>query len=280
MERTLTTAELPVIFSAVSDRITDYGIGFVKILPHADIEDATIAGAGTLVTAGGRHAILTADHVLDALPSKGEIGLVLPTRFQPQLHRATLDMDVGRKVTAGRASYNPNGPDLGLILLSPSDVSKLPSSKTFYNLDKRQEHMLKTPRAIDMGGWFVFGMAGERTSDLPPEGGFPRVKSFLGATGAGVVVAERQRDGFDYLDFEAKYNEAYEGPDSFCGYSGGGLWQIVLEERNGVIDIVDALLSGVIFYQSAREKDTRTIFCHGRRSIYDCVIRLLQNPLS
>lgn len=142
MGRTLTAADFPDVFAAVNDRISDYAIGFVKILPGAGPEDATLAGSGTLVTAGSRHAILTADHVLNELPSKGEIGLILPTRFAPRLHRATLEMDVGRKATIGRASYDRKGPDLGLILLSQSDISKLPSSKTFYNLDKRREQML------------------------------------------------------------------------------------------------------------------------------------------
>jgi hypothetical protein len=276
MGRTLSASELPVVFAAVNDRISDYVIGFVKILLNTDPEDATIAGSGTLVTASGRHAILTADHVLDALPSKGNVGLVLPTRFGPQLHRATLDMGVVLKLTVGRASYDRNGPDLGLILLSPSDISKLSSSKTFYNLDKRREQMLSAPRAIDMGGWFLSGMVDEQTSDLSPEGGFARVKAFRGFTGAGVVAAERQRAKFDYLEFEAKYNAAYQGPNSFGGVSGGGLWQVVFEERDGCVNIVDALLAGVAFFQSEIVGDIRTIFCHGRRSIYEHVVQSLE----
>ncbi|MDP2604567.1 MAG: hypothetical protein Q8S00_18575 [Deltaproteobacteria bacterium] len=280
MGRILTAAELPLVFAAVNDRISDYAIGFVKILPTAQPEDATVAGSGTLVTAGGRHTILTAAHVLDALPSNGEIGLILPTRFGPQVHRATLEMNVGRKVTLGPASYDRNGPDLGLILLAQSDISKLPSSKTFYNLDKRREQMLSAPRAIDMGGWFLCGMVGEWTSDLSPECGFARVKAFRGVTGAGVVVAERQCAEFDYLEFEAKYNAAYEGPDSFGGVSGGGLWQVVFEERDGAVNMVDALLSGVVFFQSEIVGDTRTIFCHGRRSIYERVADSLRSAAS
>jgi hypothetical protein len=276
MERTLTAADLPLVFGAVNDCISDYAIGFAKFLSKADPEDATIAGSGTLVTAGGRYAILTADHVLDALPNSGDIGLILPSRFGPQLHRATLDMGVGRKLTVGRASYDQDGPDLGLILLAPADISKLPSSKTFYNLDKRREQMLASPRSIDMGGWFLCGMVGEQTSDLTPERGFARVKGFRGFTGAGVVVAERRRADFDYLEFQAKYNAAYEGPDSFGGFSGGGLWQVVFEERDGCINIVDALLAGVTFFQSEIIGDIRTIFCHGRGSVYDCVVRSLE----
>lgn len=128
-----------------------------------------------------------------------------------------------------------------------------------------------------MGGWFLRGMVGEWTSDLTPEGGFARVKAFNGVTGASQVVAERQHAGFDYIEFEAKYNLAYQGPDSFGGFSGGGLWQVVFEERDGSINIVDVLLSGVSFFQSEKIGDTRTIFCHGRRSIYEYVVDVLHN---
>jgi hypothetical protein len=140
--------------------------------------------------------------------------------------------------------------------------------------------MLSTPRSIDMGGWFLCGMVGEWTSDLSPKSGFARVKAFHAVAGAGVVVAERINAGFDYLDFEGKYNTAYEGPDCFGGFSGGGLWQVVFGERDGAVNIVDALLSGVIFYQSELGGDTRTIFCHGRRSIYEHAVQALQRSAS
>jgi hypothetical protein len=79
MGRTLTAAELPIVFAEVNDLLSDFVVGFVKILPNTEPEDATISGSGTLVTASGRHAILTADHVLDVLPKSGEFGLTTIT---------------------------------------------------------------------------------------------------------------------------------------------------------------------------------------------------------
>jgi hypothetical protein len=276
MERVVTVAELRSIFPAVNDSISDYAIGFAKFVGS---EDAIIAGSGTLVAFRGRHAILTADHVLDVLPDTGSVGLILPTRYGPQLHRAILDMGVKRKITIGRASYDHSGPDLGLVLLAPTDVSRLPSTKVFYSLDKRLDTMRTAPRPIDMGGWFLAGMIGERTSDLDPERGFARVKAFRGFTGAGVVVAEHERAGFDYLEFQAKYDAAYEGPESFGGVSGGGLWQAVFELHNETLSLVEVLLSGVAFFQSAIADDIRTIFCHGRQSVYELVARELEKAL-
>jgi hypothetical protein len=272
MQKLIGVDELRGLLPSINDSISDSAVGFVKLIPNTSPQDATIAGSGTLVSSGRRHAILTADHVLDVLPNRGEIGLVLPSRRGPQLHRATLDMSIARKRTIGRASYDENGPDIGLVLLAPADVSWLSSMKTFYNLDKRRESMLAAPRPIELGGWFLSGMIGESTSELSPEHGFARVKAFRGFTGAGVVAAERRREGFDYLEFQAKYDAAYEGPRSFEGVSGGGLWQAVFEEREGAICVSKVLLSGVAFFQSSIQNDVRTISCHGRQSIYDVVV--------
>lgn len=119
------------------------------------------------------------------------------------------------------------------------------------------------------------GMVHEQTIDLPLERGFTRVKGFHGHCGAGVVSAERVSGIYDYLDFEANYGAGYEGPGSFEGYSGGGLWQMVYAERDGEFEIKDALLSGVVFYQSALTNESRTIYCHGRRSVYEIAFEAL-----
>jgi hypothetical protein len=268
IKRTLTKAEERHILKEANQRLSDYAIGFVKINAKSGDIDADLAGSGTLVTAGSCYAILTADHVLGVLPNTGELGLVLPTRLGPQLHRCTLQMDFAQKVQIAPASNDCNGPDLGLLLLPPTDVGKLSASKTFYNLTKRRDRMLSAPLDLKVGVWFLCGMVAERTSDLTPERGFKRVKGFHGLSGAGVVSGERTAGDFDYLHFEAKYNEAYQGPESFKGFSGGGLWQVELVERDGNLEIAEVLLSGVAFFQSDIVGDVRTIFCHGRRSIY------------
>lgn len=268
MERVVTADEVPEILAATSERIAHFAVGFVKIVGQED--DAVPAGSGTLITAAGRHAILTADHALDALPRTGEFGLVLPiSGTEPRLHRYRLDTAKVQKISIARASYDRNGPDLGLLVLGSPDVTKLETTKTFYNLSNRRERMLTGPRSIQMGGWFLVGMAAEWTSDLPPERGFTRVKGFRGLCGAGVVSSEYSAGAYDYLNFEAKYSELYQGPDSYQGFSGGGLWQIELRERDGKPDLGDVLLSGVAFYESEIVGDIRTIYCHGRRSVYE-----------
>ena len=154
VERVVTLDEVPEILAATNGRIEHFAVGFVKIVGQED--DAVPAGSGTLVTAAGRHAILTAAHVLDALPNSGEFGLILPrSGTEPKLHRYRLDAGKVHKIRIAKASYDRTGPDLGLLILGGPDVTKLESTKTFYNLSKRREHMLSTPPSIDRGGWFL-----------------------------------------------------------------------------------------------------------------------------
>jgi hypothetical protein len=145
--------------------------------------------------------------------------------------------------------------------------------QTFYNLDKRRDRMLKGDSVTEYG-WALFGMVHERTIDADTKGTkFTRVKGFCGNVGLGTKPIERAQEQFDYLDFVALYNEKYEGPESYQGTSGGGLWQLEYRDIDGKIDVTEALLSGVAYFESARPADTRTIYCHGRRSIYEHVLR-------
>jgi hypothetical protein len=84
--RIVTASELPLLFEMTAARIGQFSIGFVKIV--GDEDDAVIAGAGTLITAGGRSAILTADHVLAGLPKQGTVGLVFPEAGPPRPMRS------------------------------------------------------------------------------------------------------------------------------------------------------------------------------------------------
>lgn len=110
------------------------------------------------------------------------------------------------------------------------------------------------------------------TSEGDPERGFTRVKIFKGGFGEGKVTSEFEEGEFDYLTFEALYNELYEGPQRFGGFSGGGLWQLLGKDEGGKFRITQRLLTGVAFYESDLKREgnkvTRDITCHGRRSIY------------
>jgi hypothetical protein len=250
--------------------LSDYFVSFVKLKQTSGQEDAILAGSGTLVEIEGTHAILTADHVFDDLPGRSEkIGLVLATRFQPQLHRFTLNMEHVEKLRVARGMRESDGPDLGFLILDRSQLGSLKAMKSFYNLSKRRDQILSNPPAIDVGVWLLSGMAEEWTTNNTPERGYDRVKVFRGMHGEGLVEAEYMRNGYDFIEFKIKYNENYKGPQRYRGYSGGGLWHVLIAEReNGGLQVTDRILSGVAFYESPIEGQIRAIKCNGRRSIY------------
>ena len=261
--------------------LADYAVGFVKIMDDRAPIDAQLAGSGTLVAIDDTHAILTADHVLRHLPSAGEVGLILPTRFTPQAHNFSLRMEFAEKVSVGRGSVEADGPDLALLVLPPSVVGTIRASKSFYNLPRLQEQALAPRWPTDVGIWCLCGVAHEWTSDAEPERGYKRVKIFRGMCGSGKVIGEQTRDGWDYINFGAKYGPGYEGPHSFEGCSGGGLWQIVIgKSETGEAVVTETVLLGVAFYQCAVEDGTRVIRCHGRRSIYGPAVAKIRGTAS
>ena len=270
-ESTGTPKDLAAGRSAVEDTdLIDYYIAFTQ-------ENGQLLGSGTLVSIDNTRAILTADHVLEALLKT--VGLIFPTRFDnspqaaPRLPMKIPIEHVGKK-KIGRGKKKDEGPDLGLLVLPGPIVSQyIPSTKTFYNLSKRRTKVVENLWPIAGGLWALVGAPGEWTEDAGPEAGFARVKKCRGIMGVGGVNKEYERGGFDYLEFVANYSGGYEGPSGFGGCSGGGLWHMRWSrtEHSGIV-IEEALLSGVAFYQSDCVDDKRIIRCHGRRSIYQRVI--------
>ncbi|HUU65780.1 MAG TPA: hypothetical protein VMW57_00650 [Methyloceanibacter sp.] len=63
--------------------------------------------------------------------------------------------------------------------------------------------MLESPPSIDLGFWVLSGFAEEWTADGVAEPGFSKIKVFSGQHGAGEVIQEFEKDGFDYVIDEA-----------------------------------------------------------------------------
>jgi hypothetical protein len=277
--RTLSKSEFMPLAKNAFDDITDYSVGFIKSLPQ-EPNEAVLAGSGTLVSVNGVRAILTAQHVLANLPKSGHIGLLTPMRFGSRIHRLTIDMQHVRKISIAKGDDDSQGPDLGLLVLAATDWSKLPTGKIFYNLSKRQDLILNKPPEENRGAWVLCGMVAERTDDLSNEDKkrYGKGKSFQGICINAVPTGHRDGPDFDYISVQVEYNESYEGPKSFGGCSGGGLWHLLVAEKpDGSLEIFTSILAGVAFYQSAKDGLRKTIVCHGRRSIYGKVIKAIKD---
>ena len=282
-EPTQTPEELAAFRLAVEDTdLIDYCITFMK-------ENGQLLGSGTLVSIDNTKAILTADHVLEALTKLGDVGLAFPTRFDNSPQSAPrpwrplpIKGKYLEKKTVGKGKHEAEGPDLGLLVFPAPIISEfIPSTKTFYNLAKRCTRVMGNPWAIDTGIWVLVGAPEEWTEDAGPEAGFAAVKGHRGMMGVGGVNKEYERGGFDYLELPAIHHAGYEGPDSFEACSGGGLWHMQLDKTEDGQRVKEYLLSGVAFYQSKLVDDKRIVKCHGRKSIYQRVIeavRLTASP--
>jgi hypothetical protein len=266
----LSLAEVPrELIEEISKDILNFLIGFVRVRDTATGQDAELAGSGTLVQIDDTYGILTAHHVMECLPRMGEIGLVLATSFDAKVNRPTIKGEVIRWIEIARGHIDSEGPDLGLLILPPTEVGWLKAIKSFYNLSLRREKLLSNPPNCNEGLWFLCGFAGELTSEKSPEAGFARVKGFRGMCGAGGIERQYSAGDFDYFDFEARYGGINEPPESFGGFSGGGLWQVpLIRGASEELQAKERILSGIAFYQVDRTGNRRIIKCHGYRSVY------------
>jgi hypothetical protein len=156
-------------------------------------------------------------------------------------------------------------------------VALLKERKTFYNLSRRREAMLESPPSREDGIWTICGLAEEWTANAPPQLGYENIKVFNGKLlGPLDAIDWRTSDAFDYVVFEITYGVGYGGPQIFGGYSGGGIWQLIIKPVGGVPTITGSHLMGVAYYQSdlieRGKKTIRDLICHGRESIYRALI--------
>jgi hypothetical protein len=262
----------------IAKYISDFVVGFAKFRDTNLGQDAELAGSGTLVQIDGVYGILTAYHVLENLPDTGDVGLILPDRSQPRLHASKLKADMVQKIKIAHGKNAAQGPDIGFLLLSPVEVGWLKAFKSFYNLSLRRERVLTSLHDYRDGIWFLCGFAAEETSEEPAQGGFAKVKVFRGDIGAGGLSSEFSIEDFDYLDFEAGYQGMSQAPESFQGYSGGGLWQApLIRDKDSELRAKEIILSGVAFYETGRDDNRNFVRCHGRRSVYKQAIERVKS---
>lgn len=140
--------------------IWNYTIGFVRLGKTNNHETAELLGSGILVSAKNQKVILTAQHVLEILPKKGRLGLILTVKEE----KPTIDVKGLHYVKIDRGKIDTNGPDLGFVRLSVSPASTLGAVKSFYNLDKHRERLLDNPPCDHAGIWGAQGFIEQLTS--------------------------------------------------------------------------------------------------------------------
>jgi hypothetical protein len=271
-KKTITKEEFWKLFEPNAALLTSYTIGFALTKGTSSDPDAIMGGSGTLVAIDGVQGVLTAEHVIRALKAnKSPVGLILVERDKTQPHRIIFDPTVGSTVFPN-PDDSINGPDLGFLQLDLPTIAAVSAKKSFYNLTLQRDRMLGNQPSHDRGAWFMAGLADEWTTDVENESGFAKMKKFRGMIGEVGFSRRHAREGFDYQIVDAYVGGQSDWPDDFGGFSGSAIWQVLVDERDGRMQISENLLSGVAFYQSSvLDKDgrqVREVTCHSSQSIY------------
>jgi|HubBroStandDraft_6_1064221.scaffolds.fasta_scaffold23612_4 hypothetical protein len=267
MEDSVEIANIPdSLMNEILRRLADHTVAFLRIedTPHG--RDATLLGSGTLVVIGNTFAILTAHHVIAALPSSGRLGILLSPTHEPH----SIDRQGLEYLKIARGNVDAVGPDLGAVLLAPSIASSIAAKKSFYNLERQRDKLLHNPPDLRDGLWFVNGFPDENTVVTPDaDSGRGFVKWFYNFGGVGTPQESSQIGDHDYFTIPVSPVAHPPVPRRFNGMSGGGLWQVPLKrEKSGELVHQSPLLSGVAFYQAGITAAGSDLKCHGRRSVY------------
>ena len=262
-EEIVNVAVMPDVLDSIRQILHSHTVAFADVGEPERGRMPCLIGSGTLVRVGQRRAILTAYHVLTALPETGRLCLVLEKTREPH----TLDRaGVAFLKIAHGVGDESIGPDLGALLLAEPLGGALEMKKSFYNLDKRKDLALHNPPDMDVGAWAVQGFLHERTVLTLDADGRGSTTGFYNFTAFGRPHLPFKLAEHDCFDLRG--DEREDLPRGWGGMSGGGLWQVPLRRDGKAIVPAECLFSGVAFYQHPTTDTLYGIRCHGRRSVF------------
>jgi hypothetical protein len=102
--------EFKISTADISRATTNFTIGFARVSVSGNMEDAESAGSGSLISVGPIQGILTAAHVLERLPDRGKVGLVLYQDDPAKFAKPTIDMQLAEKLMLGGEASGASGP--------------------------------------------------------------------------------------------------------------------------------------------------------------------------
>lgn len=259
---------LKKILPGISEQISWFSIGLVKIQIVGNREVLNLLGSGTLIQVNENYGILTATHVTKELLSsdKFRIGLsgsgfsdILPLEMQ---YLSPINIDVNGTL------FGVEVPDISFITLPDNIVGTIKAKKSFYNfLNKQPSHLLDNE--FDLSETFIlFGTPDEFTKEKIDNEKFIIIKQYESLCGFAKIIDYFNYNEFDFIKITGIYkNES--APESFGGFSGGGLWSLIVNIKGDKdISIEDIFLVGVPFFQTSKENNERYLICHGPHSLY------------
>lgn len=260
-------------FSAATASFT---VGFVKLSVHNGVEHADCAGSGTLVSIGSVHGVLTAAHVLEHLPDRGQVGIVEFLGEAIHYRKRLIDMAGAKKIKIGGEAEATDGRDLGFLRLPEETLGWFKGLNSFYNLKKHRddlpEHRPPAPHHMHA----VVGLIHERTKDLPADRQGERRAGFEAVFSDGDIVRANRKNEFDLIEFAPKKYPDTNLPGDFEGTSGGALWRIFFDVEQDQAKVIASRLWGVPILQSSpSQKGVRTLTCHAMTGVYGALMDLI-----
>lgn len=254
------------LIAAVAEQINNRTVALVRCRQYANgFQEALQIGSGTLLRIGNRYGILTAYHVAKELDGASHLGLDIldsPSSF-------IIDKDYIQIITIAKPVSESAGPDLAFIVLTRNDAETIKASTTFFHSIDRDLSERGNNEAIgNTGVWFLCGVPEEKTAESGAWSHYQKVYAFQHYTFPGIIDSPFTDGEYDFVEMEINYSQYENPPVNFGGMSGGGLWQVTIEQlADGEIKPLSFHLSGVIFYQSDFIDGKRRIRCHFRNSI-------------
>jgi hypothetical protein len=141
--RGLGMREVKLPTAQFSAAIASFTVGFVKLSVRDRVEHADCAGSGTLVSIGRVRGVLTAAHVLEHLPDKGEVAIVEFLGETIHYRKRVIDMAGAKKIKIGGEACAPDGPDLGFVRLPEESLGWFVGLNSFYNLNKHRNDVVE-----------------------------------------------------------------------------------------------------------------------------------------
>jgi hypothetical protein len=223
-------------------------------------ESLESAGTGTLVTVGDSYYILTAAHVWEErLKSAVKVGITL-TDNRDHKNLTEVYAIVPAILKPDDSKWNKWGPDLAMLRIPPARVGGIKACQVFEYLNAPPKHL-----NVDcLECWVAMGTPKEL-------GSFTQNHAEVQISGRFLILPAalkyHHRGAYDYYDFQMDTTSPGM-PKSFGGFSGGGLWRVMVyfSRETGKVDWAQRL-KGVTFYEFPIKNGYRVLRSHGPESI-------------
>jgi hypothetical protein len=252
----------------VTSEIKAFTTAFISGLEHV--------GSGTFAVINGRHGILTAEHVCEAIHARSLSNPMISIIAAEGPH--TFELPVRELVPHIALGYDPAGtkPDIQFLEIPAARLGAIRARKSFVNLGKDTVERCKFASS-DMGFVMIAGFPAEFSPEPQKD---PSGDVLVSIRGGFVSGLERRWTVGDFDFFETKGDRHAKGvPSDYGGVSGAGVWRVELKKKAGA-DISQSRIGrfvfmGVAFFQTFHDADTVFVRHNGPKTVYEALGRIV-----